>query len=261
MQNVPRNSQFRSLFGGEPGMTWVKADYSQIELRLAAWQAEEPTMLQAYQEGLDLHRMTAKMVLGDDSDEARQVGKTLNFGLLYGAGPATLQRIARVNYGVFFDKRQATEYREDFFRAYPALEAWHQTMTVQIQRTGQSRSPLGRVRYLPDAKIPWDVAAMRGKKSHATLEGINHPIQSMASDLLLMTLVRVADQVRDSDAQIVAEVHDEIDLLVPHDEVEQLCEYVVSVMEDVTWLERFGIKLTVPVVVDIETGPYWGELC
>ena len=151
-------------------------------------------------------------------------------------------------------------YRDDFFRAYPALEAWHQSMSKQIERSGQSRSPLGRVRYLPNAKIPWDVAAMRGKKAHAILEGINHPIQSMASDLLLMSLVNVADQVRDSGAQIVAEVHDEIDFLVPHDEVEQLCEYVVSVMEDTSWLKRFGITLTVPMVVDIETGPYWGEL-
>jgi DNA polymerase-1 len=260
IQNVPRTKEFRSVFGGEPGMTWLKADYSQIELRIAAWQAGEPTMLAAYRDEVDLHAMTAMMVLGDDSPDARQVGKTLNFGLLYGAGAGTLQRIARTNYGVFLTRGEAGAYREDFFRAYPALEMWHQSLSSQLQATGIARSPLGRVRYLPKAKIPWEVEDMRGQKIHAILEGTNHPVQSMASDLLLMSLVRVAPQIRHLGGQIVAEVHDEIDFLIPDENVEQASEYIKTVMEDVSWLSRFGIKLGVPVVADVETGPYWGEV-
>ena len=259
IQNVPRKKEFRNVFGGEG--TWIKADYSQIELRLAAWQAQERSMLAAYRDGMDLHTLTAMMVLGDDSDEARQVGKTLNFGLLYGAGPGTLQRIARVNYDVFLDLGEAKQYREDFFRAYPALESWHQTLRKGLEYTGIARSPLGRIRYLPKAKIPWDVEDMRGKKIHAILEGTNHPVQSMASDLLLMSLVRVAPKVRPLGLQIVAEVHDEIDFIsTDPSKTDKACEIIKATMEDVSWLGKFGINLGVPVVADIETGPYWGDV-
>ena len=260
MQNVPRTKNFREIFGGVEGMTWIKADYSQIELRLAAWHSQEPTMLQAYQEGLDLHTMTAMMVLGDESAEARQVGKTLNFGLLYGAGAKTLQRIARSNYGVMFDITQATEYREDYFRAYPGLAAWHEMLKQRIISTGKSHSPLGRVRYLPKAKIPWDVEDMRGQKIHAILEGINHPIQSMASDMLLHSLNVISPQVRARGCQVVAEVHDEIDFLCPDKNVDEVSALIKAVMEDTNWLGRFDVDLTVPMVADIETGPYWGEV-
>lgn len=259
IQNVPREKRFRNLFGGIPGKTWIKADYSQVELRIAAWQAQEQTMLQAFREGGDLHRLTAIMVLGDDSDEARQVAKTLNFGLLYGAGPSTLQRVARTEYNVFLDYRQAKEYREEFFRAYPALEAWHLRMNREISATGQSRSPLGRIRYLPKAKIPWSVEDMRGQKIHAILEGTNHPVQSMASDLLLMSLVRVAPLMRELGVEVVAEVHDEMDFLCPDEYVTEAVGTIKTTMEDTSWLQRFGINLTVPVVAEVTTGTYWGD--
>jgi DNA polymerase-1 len=268
IQNVPRKKEFRSVFGGEPGYTWVKADYSQIELRLAAWLANEPTMLEAYETGEDLHALTARTILGVDDvtaeikegTSARDVGKILNFGLLYGAGPTTLRYIARTNYNVFFNAAEATELREQFFRRYAALEHWHQTMKKDLEWTGIARSPLGRIRYLPKAKIPWRVEEMRGHKIHAILEGINHPIQSMASDLLLMSLVRVSPKVRPLGVQVIAEVHDEIDFLCPDDKVEEASHIIKATMEDVSWLSRFGINLGVPVVADIETGTYWGEV-
>lgn len=268
IQNVPRKKEFRSMFGGEPGYTWIKADYSQIELRVAAWLANEPAMLRAYETGEDLHALTARMILGVDDvttevkegTTARDVGKILNFGLLYGAGPTTLRYIARTNYDVFFSHPEAVMHRDNFFRGYSALEQWHKSMRKSLEWTGVARSPLGRVRYLPKAKIPWEVEDMRGHKIHAILEGTNHPVQSMASDLLLMSLVRVAPLVKPMGVQIVAEVHDEIDFLCPDDRVEEASQIIKATMEDVSWLSRFGITLGVPVVADIETGSYWGEV-
>ncbi len=259
IQNVPRTKEVRSCFGDVPGHTWMKADYSQIELRLAALAANEETMLAAYRRGDDIHRLTATLVLGDDSDSARQVGKTLNFGLLYGAGPATLQRVARSDYGVFLTLDEAKYYREQFFRAYPGLKRWHQQCEWEIERSGISRSPLGRIRYLPKAKIPSSVREMWTKKMGAIREGINHRVQSYASDLLLMSLNRIVPQLPEG-VRVVAEVHDEIDLLVPDHLVSQVADMVKTTMEDVSWLSRFGIKLGVPVVADVETGPNWGEL-
>jgi DNA polymerase-1 len=260
VQQVPRSKEFRNIFGGVEGMTWMKADYSQIELRLAALTANEPIMLQAYRDGGDLHRLTASLILGDDSDEARQVGKTLNFGLLYGAGWATLQKVARSDYEVFLDEFDARRYRENFFATYSRLGDWHDDMRYLISSTGMSTSRLGRVRWLPNAKIPWEVEDMRGKKNQAIREGINMPIQSLASDMLLNSLVQVIPQVEPLGAKVIAEVHDEIDLLVPDENVDKVARIVKDTMEDLTWLKRFGVTLDVPIVADIEVGTHWGTL-
>lgn len=260
IQNVPRTKEFRDLFGGVEGMTWIKADYSQIELRIAAWLSGETLMLQAYEDGADLHTLTAKLVLGDETAEARQVGKTLNFGLLYGAGPKTLQRIARSQYEVFIDADEAKEYHAAFFRAYPGLRQWHKQQERNLSSTGIAKSPLGRIRYLPNARIPWEVEDMRTKKIGAIHEGLNHPVQSFASDLLMTSLIRVAPQLRELGAFVVATVHDELDSLCPTERLSEALPIIKNTMEDVTWLGRHGIKLGVPVVADIETGTHWGSV-
>lgn len=252
IQQVPRTKEFRRVFAAPKGYTWIKADYSQIELRLAAWIADEERMLDAYWEGLDLHTQTAKLVLGDESPGARQVGKTLNFGLLYGAGAGTLQRIARMQYGVALDIGEAKRYRQRFFEAYPGLSQWHSNVEAEVRRTGLMRSPLGRMRHLPDAQS-FDEA----HQYHAIRQAINHPVQSMASDLLLHALVDVDTQYP---GYVVAEVHDEIDLVVPNDVADYVAKDVKEIMEDLSWLDKFGIKITVPVLAEVQTGPTWGDI-
>lgn len=259
IMQVPRDTEVRACFGNVEGYTWVKADYSQIELRIAAWMAQEKSMLRAYAMGMDLHALTAELVLGDDSSEARYTGKVLNFGLLYGSGPATLQRIGRSNYGVDMSFAEAKSYKKDFFLVYPGLADWHKKAEKEICRTGVSRSRLGRIRYLPHAKIPNYVVEMRGKRLAAIREGINHQVQSFASDLLLMSLNKIMDKLPEG-ASVIAEVHDEIDLLVPDAQVLAVGEMVRREMEDVSWLSKHGIELGVPVVAEIEVGKNWGEL-
>lgn len=261
IQQVPRQTEVRAVFGNHDGYSWIKADYSQVELRLAAIASQEMTMLEAYHSGGDLHSLTAKLVLGDETPEARQVGKTLNFGLLYGAGPSTLQRVARSDYGVSLTLEEAKAYHEGFFRAYPALKQWHQDMERSIVSTGVARSPLGRIRYLPKAKIPHSVADMRSQKYAAIREGINHVIQSFASDLLLNSLNTISQMLEGTGAFVVAEVHDELDLLCPNDIVHEVCDLVKVTMEDMTWLkEKFGITLPIRVLADVQQGSNWGYL-
>lgn len=254
IQQVPRGTKFRSLFSAPDGHTWVKADYSQIELRVAAWLAQEPTMLEAFNEGNDIHGITAGYVLGDSG--FRQGGKTLNFGLLYGAGPKTLQRVARNEYDVWFDFEEAKFHRENFFDLYPKLETWQRVTEREIIQSGTSRSPLGRIRYLPKARIPWEVEDMRTKKLAQIREGINHQVQSFAGDLTNMATARLVE----AGLPVACTVHDEVNLIVRNKEVESAVDLVREVMEDVTWLERFGVNLTVPVEVDIETGKDWGNV-
>jgi DNA polymerase-1 len=266
IQNVPRLPQFRGVFR-DPHLVWLKADYSQIELRVAAWLSGEPRMLEAYREGRDLHALTAQLVLHSNPTSeykgttARQAAKTLNFGLLYGAGPGTLQRIARMEYGLTLSEDEARQARDDFFAAYPALRSWHRRVEDAVTATGMSISPLGRVRHLPAATRPkWDDED--GQRHKAIREGINHPVQSFASDLLLMAMVRVQERLDAGDfprAFIVAEVHDELDLLVLPEAVPYVAKEVKDIMEDVSWLQRFGIKLTIPVLAEVTAGPSWGE--
>lgn len=264
IQNVPHDKEFRDLFGGVPGHTWVKADYSQLELRLAAWMAGEERMLAAYQEGEDLHALTGLLVLGDSADPAarRYAAKPLNFGLLYGAGWRTLQRIARTDYGVRLSDDQAQYQRDAWFETYPAIAAWHERQRASIQRSGVSVSPLGRIRHLPDATYRGSYTADedRARRANGAIrEGINHPVQSFGSDLLLMAMHRVMQQLPPG-ARVVAEVHDEIDLIVPDDLVTEVGSLLKVTMEDVSWLERFGITLGVPLVAEVEAGSHWGSL-
>ena len=249
IQQVPRDKEFRNVFGGLEGHSWIKADYSQIELRLAAWLAGEPTMLEAYRKGDDLHTITAMRVLGDPA--ARQVGKTLNFGLLYGAGPMKLKEIAFQDYGIRLSDKQAREYREGFFDAYPYLREWHRTMAHTITRSGKSVSPTGRVRHLPDA-LGWDEALVGA----AVREGINHPVQGFASDLMLHAVNEIHARYP---KYVVAIVHDEVDLVVPDEKVEEVSMFVKETMENTDWLEPFGIHLTVPLVADLGVGTHWGS--
>lgn len=265
IQQVPRVKEYRRIFGGVEGFKWVKADYSQLELRVAAWLADEKRMLSAYNTGEDLHALTAQLVLGvnDVTQEfkpgttARDVGKTLNFGLLYGAYPKRLQSIARMNYGVFLSLTEAEQYRERFFDAYPGLGRWHKKIERQIRRDCMIASPLGRIRHFPDAGS--DEFSVWSK---AVREGTNHPVQSFGSDLMMMSLTRINTmfQEREVAGQVVATVHDEVDLLVRNKDADRAVVRVKEIMEDTSWLGRFGVQIGFPVVADVEIGEYWGEV-
>lgn len=257
IQQVPRSERFRRVFGGVPGFVWVKADFSQMELRIAAWLAQEPTMMQAYQEGADLHAITAQKVLGiEDVMEtwkpgrsARDLGKVLNFSLLYGAYPTKLMEIARSQYGMTLSKQEASEYRAIFFDSYPRLARWHSEVKAEVRATGQIASPLGRVRTFPEVNDPDEWVVKRAER-----EAVNHPVQSFGSDLVVGALTRLPPEIR---GYAIAEVHDEIDFLIPEGEVEAATPIIKATMEDLSWLKKWGIEFTVPVLVDVDTKEYW----
>lgn len=252
IQQVPREKEYRNVFGGRDKMVWVKADYSQVELRIAAHVARVPEMIAAYNEGEDLHRLTGERILGSASDEARQVGKALNFSLLYGAGARKLQELAFDQYGVELTLEEATSHRDTFFNLYPRLSAWHDEMRTYILSEAETRSPLGRVRPLPQAN-----SFEESERAAAVREGINMPIQSFASDLLLVAMTRINEAFP---GYLVAEIHDEMDLFVPEEELSQVVDTVQEIMEDTSWVKKFGVQLTVPLVADVEVGTHWGSV-
>ncbi len=148
LQTLPRDGRYRACIRPGEGLVLIKADYSQIELRIAAELAGEQRMIAAFARGEDLHRLTAALVLGKPPDavtaDDRQLAKAVNFGLLYGMGAQAFAAHARTAYGVTLSEAQAAALREKFFEAYPGLRRWH-----RAQRDGPvtTRTLLGRKRF------------------------------------------------------------------------------------------------------------------
>ena len=177
MQNIPSKSRLRELrtcVVAPEGRVLVVADYSQIELRVAAKVAGEEAMLEAYREGKDLHGMTARSVTEREevSEGERKLAKAVNFGLLYGQGAEGLRNYARNSYGVEMSLSQAERYRRRFFKAYPAIRSWHRKEGKSFDAgNNTSQSLMGRMRRV-------------GRFT----EKINHPVQGTAADGMKMAL-------------------------------------------------------------------------
>ncbi len=150
VQTIPRSAAYRSLIRVAPGRALVKADWSQIELRLAAVIAQDTEMLQAFGAGADLHTVTAARVLGvpvaQVTKHHRQVAKALNFGLVYGMGARGLRRYAASQYQVALTPAEAEQHRGRFFRTYPGLHRWHRQTATRLEQEGsiETRTLAGR---------------------------------------------------------------------------------------------------------------------
>ncbi|MBX6772473.1 MAG: bifunctional 3'-5' exonuclease/DNA polymerase [Chloroflexi bacterium] len=194
LQNVPRSPAYRACFKAPQGRVLVKADYSQIELRIAAEIAGDTRMLDAYQRGEDLHALTARLVLGkqDVTKADRQAAKALNFGLVYGMGAETLRQHAATGYGVTLTPDEAARFRSAFFRAYPGLRAWHRR---QSEGAITTTTLAGRKRF---------------NVSRYT-EKLNTPVQGTGADGLKAALALLWEtRDRCPSAVPVLVVHDEI---------------------------------------------------
>jgi DNA polymerase-1 len=144
LQNLPGDPAYRQCFTAPPGRVLVSADYSQIELRIAAKVAGEQRMIEAYRRGEDLHTMTARSMTGRQNitPAERKLAKPVNFGLIYGLGAASLSRKAKAEYGIDLSVEDARRYRESFFRTYPAIQSWHNR--IKRQKAKETRTLAGR---------------------------------------------------------------------------------------------------------------------
>jgi DNA polymerase I len=240
LQNLPRDVRYRRCFVAPPGRALVKADYSQIELRIAAKLAGEGSMIDAYARGDDLHALTARHLLGKEevTKEDRQLAKSVNFGLLYGMGANGFRDYARSNYGVELTEAQAQEYRERFFRAYPGLARWHRR--VRDANAPETRTVAGRRRPL-DRETPLPLR-------------LNAPVQGTGADALKRALALLWKRRADCPGAIpVLAVHDEIVVECPAGSVEEAKNWLRRAMAD-----AFGVWIEpIPVEVEVRTGQTW----
>ena len=260
LQQVPRNKLARGVFGAPPGSKFVEADYSQIELRIAAYLAREKRMLHLYATGQDIHMAMAMQMTGKPAHlvtpEERKKAKAVNFGFLYGMGWAKFIQTAWSNYGVKVTEDEARAFREAFFQGFPDLLPWHGRQRRLVRKYGRVTTPMGRVRHLPDIYSP-----DHGVQAEAERQAINSPVQAMASDMAALSLVHIARRFRADGmrAFVVGPVHDAVNFEVPDDELEVALPIIKHTMETLPLAEMFGIHVDVPIIADVKVGQHWSS--
>ena len=254
LQQVPRTFEIRSLFHAPEGRCFFEADYSQLELRIAAHYANEPTMLRIYRENGDIHTETAKLMTGgrEPTKEERGKAKAVNFGFLYGMGAKKFVEYAYDSYGVVFTLPEAEKFRELFFAKYSRLLPWHEEQRHLAEALGGVPNLFGRFRKLPN--IYSDNWSERGG---AERRSINTPVQGTGSDILLSAAIQVKKELEPYGLKIVGTVHDSILGEFPEENKDWFVEQIRRIMIHPALLDEFGVELKCPLDCDIGVGP-WG---
>ena len=260
LQQVPRGDLTRGIFGAPPGSYFVEFDYSQVELRVAAFLAREPTMLHLYATGQDIHMTMAMRMTGKPADQVtkdeRKKAKAVNFGFLYGMGWAKFVQTAWENYGVKVTEEEAQAFRKAFFGQFPMLLPWHARQRKLAHTYGRVETPMGRVRHLPDIYSP-----DRGVASEAERQAINSPVQAFASDMCALSLVILAKDFRNQGVRAypIGSVHDAVNWEIHGDDLEVALPQIKYTMENLPLRERFNCDIDVPIVADCKVGTRWGQ--
>jgi DNA polymerase I-like protein with 3'-5' exonuclease and polymerase domains len=260
LQQVPRDVFIRSIFGASKGWLFVEADYNQIELRIIAVLARERHMLRLYQTNQDIHLITAARMTGKPESglepEERKAAKAVNFGFSYGMGWQKFIQTGWERYELRFTEQEAKRFRKEFFELFPELPRWHEKQRRLARLYKQVSSPLGRVRHLPDID-----SMDRKVKSEAERQAINAPVQSTASDMMLLSMIELNYQFKTQGlrAHIVGTVHDQVNFEIHSQDLERTLPLIKRTMEHLPLTRKFGVRLEVPIKVDIRVGNHWGE--
>lgn len=260
VQTIPKHTKWtkklRRAFIAPPGKTILQVDFSQGELKITACLANEPVMLKSYQNGVDLHAVTAAelngyefkdfMLLPEDvRDELRSGGKAGNFGLIYGMGEAGFEDYAWKAYGVKFKPGEAGQKRNAFFELYSRLPEWHQEGRTFAKRWGHVRSPLGRIRHLPLINSP-----DREARAAAERQAINSPVQSCLSDMMQLAMVMIDKEY--PELEMWGMTHDSLAMYVDIDDAVIWAKRIKAIMDNLPLKEMFGWDHQLQFTTDAE---------
>jgi DNA polymerase-1 len=247
LQAIPHGSGHHSCIRAPEGRVLVKADYSQIELRLAAKMWGESVMLETFREGGDIHLTTARSLTGrkDVTAEERKLAKAVNFGLIFGQGPEGLRQYARNNYGVYMTLEEAAAYRKRFFRTYQAIRRWHKADKAKLRRKEfDSRTLTGR----------------RRQNVSSYTEHLNAPVQGTAADGMKMALALLWERRDECPGAVpVLAIHDEIVIECDADKAEESKEWLERTMKDGMDAVVNGEEPHVPIGVEASVAETWGD--
>jgi DNA polymerase I len=258
LQNIPTRTdegrEIRRGFVAAPGHTFIAADYSQIELRVLAHITQDENLVRAFNEGQDIHAATASQLFGVPpskvSKNQRRVAKTVVFGVIYGISAFGLA--PRID----ASRSEAQRLIDELFARFPKLREYIDNTLAEGRERGYVNSLFGRRRPVPDLRSGGP------RRAAAEREAINAPIQATAADIMKIAMIRVDEELRQRKlkTRMLLQVHDELILEAPDDEVEQVVELVCEQMEGAYELKNEKTGNNVPLKVDVEAGPNWEEM-
>ncbi len=253
LQNIPTRTELghkvRNGFIAEDGNLLLSVDYSQIELRIVAHMAEDEGMMSAFRAQQDIHATTAAAIydvpLDSVTKDQRRHAKAINFGLIYGMSPFGLTRTTNLTLG------EAENFVKAYFNKFPGVKKFLDGIRKQAAKNGYVETLLGRKRYFPELKNPSNPQV----RSRAEREAINAPIQGTAADILKIAMINMPEAIVEAglQAKILLQVHDELLLECPKDEIAKTVRLVKDVMES-------AFKISIPLVTDVAWGKNWGNL-
>ncbi len=248
LQNIPvrstRGEAIRRGFVPREGCRFIVADYSQIELRLLAHLSGDPAFVEAFLAGGDIHRQTAALIFGKAPDAVSQKerarAKTINFATIYGQGARALSQQIDVSY------EEAKQFIDDYFRRFAGVRAFLDQTIASAREKGYVETIFGRRRYIPELKEKNFNLRAFGERT-----ATNSPLQGSAADLIKVAMIKVSEALRSGyRAKLLLQVHDELVLEAPVDEVERVSALVKDAMES-------AARLRVPLVASVGTGGDW----
>jgi len=251
LQNIPIRTEdgreIRKAFSAPPGSVMMSADYSQIELRIMAHLCGDEHLQQAFRDGVDVHSATAAKIFGKPVDEVsaqeRRMAKTANFGIMYGISSFGLAQRLKCS------RSEAKQLIDDYFASFPSIRGFIDSTLEKARADLYVETVFGRRRYVPD------LASRNGNlRAFAERNAVNAPIQGTAADIIKMAMIEVDRRLTEEGlkARMVLQIHDELVLEVPENEIDKVRELLVSSMEGVA-------KLSVPLTVECNYGNTWLE--
>jgi DNA polymerase I len=251
LQNIPlrtpEGKRIREAFITEEGWQLISADYSQVELRLLAHFAEATTLIEGFNQGIDIHAATASEIFGIPPDELtsdqRRGAKAINFGLMYGMGAKRLSE----SIGVSF--KEAKTMVNTYFEKYGEVRAYFSKAVAEAELYEETKTLMGRRRPLKE------INAKGARKAQAERLAVNTPIQGTAADILKVAMVKLHRAIKDKQlqARMLLTVHDELVIEAPDHEVEEVVALTRECMES-------AVQLTVPLAVEVGVGTNWAEI-
>lgn len=251
LQNIPvrleLGREFRKVFIPDDGYTFVDADYSQIELRVLAHMADDETLINAFKEGQDIHRLTASQVFNVDFDKVtskqRSDAKAVNFGIIYGMGAFSLAKDLGIT------KKMAEDYIKGYFAKYPNIKKYMDKTVEDAAVNGYVSTIYGRRRPVPEIN-----SGNFNRRAFGERVAMNMPIQGSAADIIKIAMINVHRKIKEMNlkSRLILQVHDELLIEAPENEVETVKEMLKNEMEN-------AASLNVPMDVDVHSGKSWFE--
>lgn len=249
LQNIPIRTELgreiRAAFVPEPGWKLIVADYSQIELRLLAHMSRDAVLVESFRQGEDIHTRTAAEVFGVPplmvTPEQRRNAKAVNFGIVYGQTPFGLA----AQLGI--ERKEAEAYIHNYFERYKGVRKFLDATIAEVRRTGVAQTLSGRRRPIPDMN-----SRNANARGFAERTAVNTPLQGTAADLIKLAMIRIDERLRQYRTRMLLQVHDELVLEAPPDEVQEAARMVKAEMETV-------FPLAVPLLADVGIGGNWRD--